>query len=261
MSRFFLSIEFDGASFSGWQIQPDVPTVEGTIEQALHLLFQQPMDLVGQGRTDASVNAKEQIAHIDINPEDWNRFLKATSSNPEEDHSLLCHRLNRILGPSIYISNIWKVKEDAHARFDALYRSYMYRIVTRPSPLRANQSWYAGEDWNLNVLNELAVQLVGVHDFDSLSKTNPDNYTTLCTIVESNWTVEGDELFFRITANRFLRNMVRRLVGTMWHLQNLDMNSSSILSWIHDLKDHQIYTAPAYGLCLTKVQYPEGIFI
>lgn len=261
MSRFFLSIEFDGASFSGWQIQPDAPTVEGTIEQALYLLFQQPMDIIGQGRTDACVNAKAQIAHIDINPEDWNRFRKTTSSNPEEDRSLLCHRLNRILGPSIYISNIWEVKEDAHARFDALNRSYMYRIVTKPSPLRAHQSWYAGKDWDLEELNELAFQILGEHDFDLLSKTNPENYTTLCTIVESNWIIEGDELFYTITANRFLRNMVRRLVGTMWHFHDLDMNSRSTLPWIHDLKDHQIYTAPAHGLCLIGVEYPEEIFI
>ena len=153
------------------------------------------MDIIGQGRTDACVNAKAQIAYIDINPEDWNRFRKTTSSNPEEDRSLLCHRLNRILGPSIYISNIWEVKEDAHARFDALNRSYMYRIVTKPSPLRAHQSWYTGKDWDLEKLNELAFQIVGEHDFDLLSKTNPENYTTLCTIVESNWIIEGDELF------------------------------------------------------------------
>ena len=137
----------------------------------------------------------------------------------------------------------------------------MYRIVTKPSPLRAHQSWYAGKDWDLEVLNELAVQIIGEHDFDLLSKTNPESYDTFCKIVESNWSVEEDELFYRITANRFLRNMVRRLVGTMWHLQDMDLNSSSTLLWIHDLKDHQIYTAPAHGLCLTRVQYPEGIFI
>ncbi len=261
MSRYFFSIEFDGAFFSGWQIQPDAPTVEGAIEEALGLLFQQPMDIIGQGRTDAGVHAKAQVAHIDISPDDWHRFRKTTANNPEEDQSLLCHRLNRLLGPTIYISTIREVKDDAHARFDALSRSYSYRIVTEPSPLRTHQSWNAGGNWNFEVLNELADQIVGEYDFDSLSKTNPENYTTLCKIIESRWIIEGDELFYKVTANRFLRNMVRRLVGTMWQMQDQNMVTSNTVSWIHDRKDHQIYTAPAHALCLVRVQYPSEIFI
>ncbi len=261
MSRYFLSIEFDGASFSGWQIQPDASTVEGAIEEALELLFQQPMDVIGQGRTDAGVHAKAQVAHIDISPDDWYRFRKTSTNNPQENQSLLLHRLNRLLTPSIYISAIREVAGDAHARFDALSRSYLYRIVTEPSPLRAHQSWYAGGYWNIKVLNELADQIVGEYDFDTLSKTNPENYTTLCKIEESRWIIEGDELFYKVTANRFLRNMVRRLVGTMWHMQELEMNVLYGKSWIHDRRDHQIYTAPAHGLCLTKVKYPGDIFI
>ena len=173
MKRVALLVQYDGSNFSGWQRQKNANTVQETLERALFKVSHKVVRTFAAGRTDAGVHAKAQVAHIDISPDDWYRFRKTSTNNSQENESLLLHRLNRLLTPSIYISAIREVAGDAHARFDALSRSYLYRIVTEPSPLRAHQSWYAGGYWNIEVLNELADQIVGEYDFDTLSKTNP----------------------------------------------------------------------------------------
>lgn len=269
MSRYFLEIEFNGAEFSGWQLQPDTKTVEGSIEDALATIFQQSMDIVGQGRTDAGVHARAQVAHVDISDECWVRIQKNCATKTEL-MNLLVHRLNRMLGPNIFIRGMQRVAPDAHARFTARTRSYEYRVLLASSPIDAKLAWYPGFEPIIVPLQILAKQLIGVHDFDVMSKTNPDNFTTICSIEESQWVVQGNVLVYRISANRFLRNMVRRLVGTMVQLSRefeleeyvglFDRTLGQPI-WIHQLKEHQQVTAPAEALTLVKVDYPNDIFV
>ena len=278
MARYFIEIEFNGSDFSGWQLQPEAKTVEGAIEQAFETILQRPIDLVGQGRTDAGVHATAQIAHVDLTENDWNRLGQSgiISENLVAEMSLLLHRANRMLSPNVFLRSMRRVKEVTHARFDAISRCYEYRVLTEPSPILSHQSWYPGFRSDLEQLEPLATALLGEHDFDAISKTNPDNFTTICTIYESSWTLEGKVLVYRVKANRFLRNMVRRLVGSMVQLvrgndpligQTIKMIAGNQLNshnpdhlWIEQLKDHQKFTAPAEALYLVAVHYASDCY-
>ena len=278
MARYFIEIEFNGSDFSGWQLQPEANTIEGAVEQAFETILQRPIDLVGQGRTDAGVHATAQIAHVDLAENDLIRLGQSGTVGKKYDAEilLLLHRANRMLSPNVFLRSMRRVKEEAHARFDALSRCYEYRVLIEPSPILAYQAWYPGFKPDLEQLKPLATALLGEHDFDAISKTNPDNFTTICTIYESSWTLEGKVLVYRVKANRFLRNMVRRLVGSMVQLvrgndplieHTIEMIAGNQLSthnpdylWIEQLKDHQKFTAPAEALYLVAVDYASDCY-
>ncbi len=244
MTRYKLIIEYNGKVYSGWQIQPDAVTVEGELEKAFSKILQQPIDLLGQGRTDAGVHANGQVAHVDL-PDDVDMYK-------------LLHGVNSIVGKDAYIKTYEKVDDEFHARFDALTRSYSYRVAKFPRPLFNHISWYPGVLKDPTLCNECARMLLGEHDFSGFSKYNEENFTTLCTIETAMWSETNEAFVFEITANRFLRNMVRRLVGT----------SVAVAQGNYTVKDFKEMlnleqgakaskTAPAKGLILEKVSYKK----
>ncbi|HCD52901.1 MAG TPA: tRNA pseudouridine(38-40) synthase TruA [Balneolaceae bacterium] len=245
MPRYKLTIEYNGAAFNGWQIQPDVVTVEGEIEKALQRILQSPVDVVGQGRTDAGVHARGQTAHVDL--------------PGSIDLQKLFHGVNGLVGADIQIVNWEEVSDDFHARFDAVYREYEYCVLKYDAPLMNNMGWWSGKVPDIEVLNEAAALIQGEHDFDGFSKFNPENYTTLCEVLLSVWEEQEGCLVYRVRANRFLRNMVRRLVGTMMEVATGKMSLREFEGMLKGEKASvSAYTAPAKGLVLQKVFYEKN---
>lgn len=244
MQKYKLIIEYDGTDYSGWQIQPTDLTVEGQLEEAFSIIFQQDIDLIGQGRTDSGVHAAGQVAHVDL-PDTF---------APDE----VKHKVNNLVGKKIQIVHIEEVSEDFHARFDASSREYEYTLTTRWMPLKERYSWQMNRPLDVNKLKECAALLKGEFDFAGFSKFNEDNYTTLCEIQRSEFFVdeEGEVIRYRIRANRFLRNMVRRLVGTMVRVAQGKMSIKDFKQVLEQPEQNiPTYTAPAKGLVLQKVFY------
>lgn len=242
MSRYKLIIEYNGKNFSGWQIQPDARTVEGELEKAFSTILQKDIDLIGQGRTDAGVHAKGQVAHVDL--EDI------------EDLQKLIFGVNSMIGSEVYIHNVEQVKPEFHARFDALSREYAYTILKKPSPLLDEVSWTPSGEINGSLLSKCAALLDGEFDFSGFSKFNEENYTTLCTIQKSEFEELGDRWVYRIQANRFLRNMVRRIVGTMVEVSKGKIKLEDFEKLLKDPSaEVKSFTAPGKALTLKKVFY------
>ncbi|MEX0722458.1 MAG: tRNA pseudouridine(38-40) synthase TruA [Gracilimonas sp.] len=244
MSRYKLTIEYDGTHFSGWQIQPDDRTVEQTLEEAFSKVLQQEIDLIGQGRTDAGVHARGQVSHVDL---------------PEEiDLEKLLLGVNGLAGDEVQVVGYEETDPEFHARFDAVSREYEYTITKRSMPLQRHFSWALRQPVDIGVLHECAAILNGEFDFAGFSKFNEDNYTTLCEIQRSEFFVEGEVIRYRIIANRFLRNMVRRLVGTMVRVAQGKMTKAQFQEALQN-PDSSIptFTAPAKGLVLEKVFYKK----
>lgn len=244
MKRYKLTIEYKGTNFSGWQIQPDARTVEGELEAAFARILQLPIDVIGQGRTDAGVHAKGQVAHFDLE----------SDFNPQK----LIRGVNSATNRDIFIKSIEEVDQIFHARFDATTRSYQYTVLKYPSPIHSENGWFPGYSLDLNTLIQCSELLIGEHDFDGFSKFNEENYTTLCTVVKSNWSEHENSFMFEIEANRFLRNMVRRLVGTMVEVSKgkiLISDFEKILN--NQMEAPSTFTAPAKGLVLEKVFYKK----
>lgn len=244
MNRYKLTIEFDGTNFSGWQIQPNAPTVEGSLEDAFSTILQSNIDLVGQGRTDAGVHALGQTAHLDL---------------PQAvDADDLIYKVNKLIGKEIQIVEIEEVSADFHARFDAIARQYEYTITKRWMPLQERYTWQLNQPIDFIKLENCARLLEGEFDFAGFSKFNEDNMTTLCEIQLSQFKEEGELIKYHIRANRFLRNMVRRLVGTMVRVAQGKMPFDEFKKALEEpgLKI-PTYTAPAKGLLLKKVFYKK----
>jgi tRNA pseudouridine38-40 synthase len=242
MPRYKLTIEFNGENFSGWQVQPDARTVEGDLEKAFSTILQTDIDLIGQGRTDAGVHAKGQVAHVDL--------------DNINDIEKLIFGVNGMVGREIHIHHIEEVHKDFHARFDALAREYSYTILKGPSPLKDNLGWMQIGDFDSSILIECAALLNGEFDFSGFSKYNEENYTTLCTIMKSEFEETNDKWVYRIRGNRFLRNMVRRIVGTMMEAAKGKLSTSDFQMLLDNPSaDVKSFTAPAKALVLEKVFY------
>lgn len=244
-NRWKLTFEFDGSDFYGWQAQPDVRTVEDEIEKAFSTLYQQPIDIVGQGRTDAGVHATGQVAHVDL-PDKY-------------DRRRLFHAMKGLLPRDVALLNAEQTRDDFHARFDAVSRSYDYQIVTRPSPLNRNRAWYVYSAIDRAKLKECAKLVLGEHDFINFC-IPPDEkeMTTICSISESRWKVDQHQMTYTITGSRFMRHMVRRLVGTMVRVSEEKL---SINDFKHLLSAEKTqakgHSAPACGLYLKEVSYKD----
>lgn len=244
--RYFLRLAYNGTAYHGWQVQPDMTTVQGVIQKSMSLLLRKEIEIVGAGRTDTGVHATEYFAHFDC--EDL----------PVED---FIFRLNSLLPNDIAINNLYPMTEKAHARFDALLRSYTYTITTRKDPFLTGTAYYTWTKLDLNRMNKAAAILQTYHDFESFSKSNTDVNNYLCQIEEANWVQENHLLIFKITANRFLRNMVRAIVGTLINV-GLGKQPPEQLHEIIASKNRSMagVSVPAHGLSLTKITYPETIF-
>lgn len=244
MPRYKLTIEYDGTNFSGWQIQPNDKTVEQTLEDAFSQILQRPVDLIGQGRTDAGVHARGQVAHVDLPDE----------TNLEK----LIYGVNGMAGEEIQIVGYEPIANDFHARFDAIGREYVYTITQKPVPLRRHLAWSLRQPADMNKLHECAALLKGEFDFSGFSKFNEDNYTTICEIQRSEFEAEGEIIRYNIRANRFLRNMVRRLAGTMVRVAQGKMSKEEFIEVLENPGSSiPTFTAPAKGLVLEKVFYKK----
>lgn len=243
MSRFFLHIAYNGTRYHGWQSQPNALTVQATIEKALSTLLQTPMAIIGAGRTDAGVHAKEMYAHLDI------EFYF--------EREVLVQKLNSILPKDIVIYDILPVHDEAHARFDATSRSYEYKIHTGKDIFIDDMSWQFNLPLDTEKMNEAARILLEYTDFECFSKTHTDVHTFNCIITKAHWEKNERSYTFHITADRFLRNMVRAIVGT---LIQIGLGKKEVVE-MHDIiqsknRSRAGFSVPAKGLYLTEIVYP-----
>lgn len=243
MGRYFIHLAYNGANYNGWQTQPGLPTVQETLEKALSTLLRQPIAVVGCGRTDTGVHASDFYAHFDL--KDF--------KDPKE----LTFKLNSFLPPDIAIFAIFPVADNAHARFDATARTYQYHVSDRRLPFRQGQYCRIYFKPDLDKMNEAARVLMEYEDFTSFAKLHTQVKTNICHLTEARWDRVGEEWIFTIRSNRFLRNMVRSVTGTL-----LDVGRGKLsiegLREIIEKKDRCAagVSMPACGLFLTKVDYP-----
>lgn len=211
MQRYFIHLSYDGTRYHGWQIQPNGISVEETIEKALTTLLRQPIDIVGAGRTDTGVHASRMTAHFDFGADDH--------TDVTLDCNQLVYRLNRMLPPDISINKVEAVGNDMHARFSATRRTYHYYIHTRKDPFLQNYSWEVHYPLDFDKMNNAAQYLIGKKDFKCFCKAGTDVKTTICDVTEAGWEKIDDDRTpryrFTVSADRFLRNMVRAIVGTL----------------------------------------------
>ena len=242
--RYSIELAYNGNDFYGWQIQPRQISVQETIEKALSKLFDaKKINIVGCGRTDTGVHAKHYIAHVDL-PSKW-------------EEEILTHKLNRILPDSIVIYTIQKVNEDFHARFHAKARTYRYFIHSQKDPFINNTSLYYTKTLDMDKMNKAGLLLHGEKDFTSFSKLHTDVFTNICTVSKAKWTKVNEHAFyFEITADRFLRNMVRAIVGTLLEVGEGKITPDEITS-ILDKNDRceAKMSVPAHGLFLWEITY------
>ena len=250
--RYFLRFAYDGTAFHGSQRQPNGVTVQETMEQALALIFREELQLTFAGRTDAGVHAHEMYAHFDIGDEEMRR-----------EGERLVFRLNGILPDSIAIFDIYHVKENAHARFDAVRRTYEYHIIDHKDPFLCKQATRVRPGLDFAAMNESAKLLIGKQDFASFCRTNTDVKTTFCDLTHAEWKVlDNGHAVFTISADRFLRNMVRAVVGTLFEVGRGKMTKEQFAEVITQHNRCAAGdSAPAEGLFLTHIEYPEEIFL
>lgn len=240
--RYFLELSYNGKNYFGWQIQPDVISVQEKINKAISTILRQEISIVGAGRTDTGVHASQMYAHFD--------FEKVLPEN-------FTHKLNSILSDDIVIYSIIKVDENAHARFDAKSRSYEYKIWLGRNPFLLDTTWQIHHrKLDVELMNKAAKILCKYEDFECFSKVKTEVHTFNCTITEAKWVLEGSTLIFHISANRFLRNMVRAIVGTLVEV-GLGKKSLKDFREILESKSRSKagFSAPARALFLTEVKY------
>lgn len=247
MPRYALEIAYDGTRYSGWQKQPDAETVQGATEQALSLLLQEQVQLYGSGRTDTGVHARQQIAHFDT-------FIPVETSR-------ICQRLARVLPDDIHVRQIKPVPEYFHARFDAAWRQYRYQLALHADPFERLYSWHVGRPVAWDEVSRCLERLEGEHDFSGFAKKSSELPHGRCTVLQAGLHRQGNLLVVTIRANRFLRSMMRALIGAAiqtatgqkergWFDERLAAPALSA----------GLVLAPAHGLALEKVFYPQTTF-
>jgi len=251
--RYFLEFAYKGTHYHGWQYQPNAKSVQETLTKALTTILKKNIELVGAGRTDTGVHAKQMYAHFDL--------------VEQIDVPFYMHKLNSYLPKDIAVINIHHVHEEAHARFDATKRTYEYHIHTKKDAFESDDSWYHQNELNIEKMNDACKILFNYTDFECFSKVHTEVNTFNCTIYEAHWTrgkselfadkIDNNRLVFTISADRFLRNMVRAIVGTMVTI-GLEKITIDHLNEIIESKDRGKagFSVPAHGLYLTKVEYP-----
>lgn len=249
--RYFIHLAYNGADFHGWQVQDNAPTVQQKINDALTVLLGEEVNVVGCGRTDTGVHAADFYAHFDF----------AKNFDPKERTDLV-FKLNRFLPNSIVVFEVFPVKPETNARFDALSRTYNYYVSKRKDPFFDDYAYFLYGDIDIDLMNEAALAMMKYTDFTSFSKLHTQTKTNNCKIEHAEWKEEGHKLIFTIEADRFLRNMVRAIVGTL-----LDVGRKKItideFKQIIERKNRcdAGYSVPAKALFLEKVQYPSNIRI
>lgn len=247
VQRYFIYLSYDGSAYHGWQIQPNGISVQQCINKAVNILLQEGISVMGAGRTDTGVHAHLMVAHFD--------------TETEIECSTFTDRLNKILPPDIAIYKVVKVNNGAHARFSPISRTYKYYISTSKDPFNRNYQWYLHFMPDVELMNKAADLLMDCNDFTSFCKLHSDNKTNICQISLAHWEmIEDNKLVFTIKADRFLRNMVRAIVGTLIDVGRNKITIDDFKRIIFD-KDRckAGSSAPAEGLFLYDIEYPDKI--
>ena len=241
--RYFITLGYDGTDFHGWQIQPNGNSVQEELQKALSTLMRQPMEVVGAGRTDAGVHARQMVAHFD--------------SDSAVDCQQLTYRLNRIVPRSMAVYKVEKVADDMHARFSAKRRIYRYFVHTRKDPFLRHYSYQLPYSLDFNQMNKAACILLDYSDFGAFCKSHSDVKTTICKVTAAKWhQTAPDEWYFEISADRFLRNMVRAVVGTLMDVGRGRLSLEEFRGVIEGRKRTAAgESMPGNALFLEKVEY------
>jgi tRNA pseudouridine38-40 synthase len=248
MRRYFLQISYNGTNYHGWQIQPNASSVQEVMEKALSTVLREEISVVGAGRTDTGVHASFYMLHFD-------------SENENLQNENLVFRLNRFLPDDIAVQQIFPVKPDVHARYNAVSRTYKYFISTVKNPFETSIAYQYTLPLDVNKMNEVATVLFEYRDFSSFSKLHTDVKTNNCNIMLAEWRPEGDRIVFTIKADRFLRNMVRAIVGTLLEAGKGKLSKDGLRNIIEEKNRGKAgVSVPAHGLFLVDVEYPEELF-
>lgn len=243
MKKYTLKLAFKGTNYHGWQMQENAHTVQAEVQKALSTIFQQPIECIGCGRTDTGVHATTFFGHFETAGSIPDNFLKRTNS---------------LLPNDIAIYEITEVVADFHARFSAISRSYEYTIIRLSNPFLADTAWLFQLPVDIFKMNEAAKLLLSYEDFEAFSKVHTDVNNFRCQVTEAYWAESGDRLVFRITANRFLRNMVRAIVGTLMEVGKKRVSLEEFKKIIESRNRNKAgESVPAKGLSLVRVAYPD----
>jgi tRNA pseudouridine38-40 synthase len=250
LTRYFIYLTFKGTSYHGWQVQPGAITVQEIVTEAVSLILGERISLTGAGRTDAGVHALLYCSHFDSSNDDL-----ATNNK-------LVFRLNSFLPGDIAILGIRRVLSHANARFSAISRTYKYHISRIKDPFSIDTSWFLNGDIDVEAMNMASKLMLDHRDFTSFSRLHSDNKTNLCRIFDAGWEPSANSLVFNIRADRFLRNMVRAIVGTMIDVGKGKINTGDFERIIRQKKrSFAGMSAPAKGLFLSEIEYPDEIFV
>ena len=245
--RFFIELSYEGTNYHGWQVQPNANTVQAEINKALSLILNSKIEVTGAGRTDAGVHARQMFAHFDY--------------DSEFDFYTINIKLNSFLPNDIAVHSFFNVKSDASSRFDALSRIYHYNIVQQKSPFKKN-AYFVHKHLNIKQMNLACQSLLGAQDFTSFSKANTQTFTNNCNVMSASCQWNDGELVFTIKADRFLRNMVRAIVGTLLEVGVGKIKAEQVKEIIAQNDRCMAGTsAPANALFLSKIEYPKDIFL
>lgn len=243
--RYFIQIAYDGSLYHGWQTQPNAITVQALLDKAMCTVFRQPLETLGCGRTDSGVHAKDFYAHFDVEDLDETRVLNAVGS------------INALLPYQIAAKRIIPVHDEAHARFDATSRAYKYYVHFEKDPFKLNRSWLLKDRLDVEKMNEAADLLLEYTDFSCFSKSNTQTFTNNCKIVKAVFEETEDGLVFTIQADRFLRNMVRAIMGTLVRIGKHEIDLNDLKAIIESKnRSNAGQSVPACGLYLVKIEYP-----
>ncbi len=256
--RYFIYLAYDGKNYHGWQIQPNGNSIQAELSEAVSLFVKKETEVIGAGRTDAEVNASLMVAHFDIES-------PILSDNGQDFETWLAHKLNRKLPADISVYRVVRVNDEAHARFSATARTYQYHITTVKSPFNRYYTYRFPQPLDFALMNQAAKHLFDYTDFTSFSKLHTDAKTNDCTIMKAEWKqseTDSNEWIFTITANRFLRNMVRAVVGTLLEVGRGAMTIEQFCQTI-EKKDRCAAgtSVPGNALFLTDIQYPDECFV
>lgn len=243
MPRYFIEVSYKGTNYAGFQIQQNANTIQAEVEKALKIFFKKYFELTGSSRTDAGVHALQNFFHFDMNE----------PLNLQNDFQ---YNLNAILPKDIVIKKIFPVNDNAHCRFDAISREYKYFIYQDKDPFMHDTAFYYPYKLDINKLNLAAQQIISYEDFTSFSKRNTQVNNFICQILKSDWYVERDTIFYNVVANRFLRGMVKGLVGTMLRvgMNKISLNEFSKIIQEKDCTKSD-FSPPSHGLFLNTVNY------
>ncbi len=247
--RYFAHLAYNGSSYHGWQSQQNAHSVQVELEKCISLKIGESVKITGCGRTDTGVHARNYYAHFDL----------VNLIQPDQ-LEVLTAQIDRFLPKDITLFKIWRVPDDANARFDALTRTYYYHITRSKNPFLTDFSWYIFGQLSVGSMQQAANLLIGQQDFTSFAKLHAQTKTNICNVQKAQWHIKGDELLFEISADRFLRNMVRAIVGTLVEVGQGKLSLEQFATIIQK-KDRSAagFSAPAHALFLQGVVYPDSI--